>query len=322
MSRGLWYGVAAQMVWGLSPLYWRQLAEIRPPVLIAHRIVWAVVTLIVLLLATRSLPSRAQVLQATTVQTYPLASILIAINWLTYVWAVTAGHIIEASLGYFVTPLVSVALGVLVLGERLRPAQWTAVGIATTGLALLTWFTGALPWIALVLASSFGVYGLLKKQGPLGALGGLSIETGLLCIPAATVIAWGGLGDASALQTGWVGLLLLGTTGVMTVLPLALFTASVRRIPLAYAGLTQYLAPSLQFLLGVLVYKEPFGAAQIGGYALVWTAVLVFASEGLLARRLNATTGDIKARLPHRPVARSPLASSELHSDPAGSRRR
>ena len=120
MSRGLWYGVAAQMVWGLSPLYWRQLAEIPPPVLIAHRIVWSLVTLIVLLLATRSLPSRAQVLQATTVQTYPLASILIAINWLTYVWAVTAGHIIEASLGYFVTPLVSVALGVLVLEQCLE----------------------------------------------------------------------------------------------------------------------------------------------------------------------------------------------------------
>ncbi len=292
MSRGLWYGVAAQTVWGLSPLYWRQLADVPPPLLIAHRVVWSLGTLAVLLLATGAVSARTKVLRPTTVRTCLSAAILIAINWLTYIWAVTTGYIVEASLGYFITPLVSVALGVLVLRERLRPTQWTAVGIATSGLAVLTWSTGTLPWIALVLASSFGVYGLVKKRAPLGPLDGLSVETGLLFLPAVGVIVWGGLGDTSSLQTSWTGLFLLGSTGVMTVLPLALFATSVQRIPLAHAGLIQYLAPTLQFFLGVFVYEEPFGPAELGGYALVWTAVVIFAGEGLRASRQHLADGD------------------------------
>ncbi len=285
MSRGLWYGVAAQTVWGLSPLYWRLLADVPPSALIAHRVIWSLVTLGALLVATGALPTRSELGRPHLARTYLVAGALIAINWLTYVWAVTAGFIVEASLGYFITPLVTVALGVLVLGERLRRGQWIAVGIATLGLAALTASTGSLPWIALVLASSFGVYGLVKKRAPLGPLQGLTVETGLLGLPAAAFILWAPFGDTSALARDWTSLLLLGSTGVMTVLPLALFTACVQRVPLAYAGLTQYLAPTLQFLLGVLFYREPFGAAQLVGYGLVWLAVLVFAGEGLLSTR-------------------------------------
>jgi len=284
VSRGIWYGIAAHVAWGLTPVYWKQLDHVPAPVLIGHRVLWSFLTLGVLLFLIRHRyrfklrrPNRR------VASVCILAAVLICANWLTYVWAVTAGFIVEASLGYFITPLVNVCLGVAVLHERLRPGQWVAVGLAGIGLLYLTAALGSLPWIALALAATFGVYGLVKKTAPLGAAQGLTAETGLLLLPALALLILGPDGDpASALDGG--ALLLLAGSGVVTVLPLLLFVASVRRIPLSLLGIIQYLAPTLQFLLGVLLYGEPFTQTQLVGYGLVWTALVLFCAEGLYAR--------------------------------------
>ena len=286
MSKGIWYGIAANVAWGLSPIYWKQLDQLPAPVLIAHRVLWSALTLGVLLLLFRhryqfeSRPPSRRVVGVCV-----LAAILICTNWLIYVWAVTTGFIIEASLGYFITPLVSVGLGVLILRERLRPGQWAAVGLASVGLLYLTSSLGGLPWIALTLAITFGLYGLVKKTAPLGAMQGLTAETGLLFLPAAAFLIWGPDGTPSGALDNGFGLLLLAGSGTVTVLPLLLFGASVRRIPLSHLGIIQYLAPTLQFLLGVLLYGEPLSRTQLVGYELVWGALILFGAEGLYARR-------------------------------------
>lgn len=287
MNRGYWYGIAAQVVWGLSPIYWTQLTDIPAPLLIAHRVVWSSTMLALLLVTVARYRIPVADLDTPTLRGYLAAAILIVANWLTYIWAVANGFIVEASLGYFITPLVSVGLGVVVLGERLRNMQWLAVALAATGLVYLTFAIGSLPRIAIVLAGSFGVYGLVKKRAPLGAVEGLTVETGLLCLPALVLMVWGPFGDTAAIHArGW-GWLWIGSTGLVTVVPLVLFAASVQRIPLAHAGLIQYLAPTLQLLLGVLVYGEPFGQDQLVGYGLVWAALIIFSAEGLWVQRIS-----------------------------------
>ena len=285
MSKGIWYGIAAHVAWGASPIYWKQLDRVPATVLIGHRVCWSFLTLIVLLLLLRR---RAGPDSASTVprvpRVYLLTAVLICVNWLTYVWAVTAGFIVEASLGYFITPLVSVGLGVLILRERLRPAQWVAVGLASIGLLYLAAALTRLPWIAFALAGTFGLYGLVKKRAPLGAVQGLAAETGLLFLPAFAFLVLGPDGNRAGALDG-TALLLLAGSGLVTVVPLALFVASVQRIPLAHLGLIQYLAPTLQFLLGVLLYDEPFSRTQFVGFGLVWAALILFGAEGLYARR-------------------------------------
>ena len=286
VSRGVWYGIAANVVWGLSPIYWKQLDQLPPPVLVAHRVLWSALTLGVLfLLFHHRLRLEARPPARRVAGICVLAAILICTNWLIYVWAVTTGYIIEASLGYFITPLVSVGLGVLMLRERLRPGQWAAVGLASGGLLYLTSSLGRLPWIALALATSFGLYGLVKKTAPLGAVQGLSAETGLLCLPAAAFLLWGPDATPSGALDNGVVVLFLAGSGAVTVLPLLLFTASVRRIPLSHLGIIQYLAPTLQLLLGVLLYGEPLSRTQLVGYGLVWGALILFGAEGLYAQR-------------------------------------
>ena len=286
VSRGVWYGIAAHVAWGLSPIYWKQLDQVPAPVLIGHRVCWSFLTLGLLLLLfrrrdgfdlSRPVPGDGRV--------YLVAAVLICANWLTYVWAVTAGFIVEASLGYFITPLVSVGLGVLILRERLRPGQGAAVGLASIGLLYLTAALARLPWIALVLAGTFGSYGLVKKKAPFGAVQGLTAETGLLFLPALAFLLLGPDGAPAGALNGAAALLLLAGSGVVTVLPLALFVASVRRIPLSHLGIIQYFAPTLQFLIGVLLYGEPFSRTQLVGYGLVWAALILFGAEGLYARR-------------------------------------
>ena len=285
MSKGVWYGIAAQVVWGLSPVYWKKLGHLPAPALISQRILWSFPLLAGLTwLASHRSDDRLRLPSVRVTCVYAVAATLLSVNWLIYVWAVTTGLIVEASLGYFITPLVSVALGVLVLRERLRPGQWAAVGLACIGLVYLTASLGTLPWIALALAGTFGIYGLVKKTAPLDAVPGLTAETALLFLPAAAFLIWAPDGTATGALSDGVWLLLAGT-GVLTVLPLLLFTASVRRIPLSHLGIIQYLAPTLQFLLGVLLYGEPLGRTQLVGYGLVWGALILFGAEGLYARR-------------------------------------
>ncbi len=218
--------------------------------------------------------------------TFALSGSLLAINWFTYIWGVNAGHVVETSLGYFINPLVNVLLGYLFLKERLRPAQWLALAVAVSGVLYLTFSYGAFPWIALTLAFSFGVYGLIRKTAPLNSAEGLFLETAIIFLPAFGFLLWqetrgvGGFGHISPTTT----LLLIGA-GAVTSIPLILFAAGARRITLTTLGLLQYIAPTMQFLIGVLIYGEPFGAGRVVGFGLIWLALLLYTAESVIARR-------------------------------------
>lgn len=286
MTSGLWHGVGAYVLWGVLPVYWKLLAHVPALQIVAHRVVWSFVVLVVLLTATRRWAALRAMMTPRVVATYTLAAILIAINWLIYIWAVVSGFLLEASLGYFITPLFNVLLGVAVLRERLRPVQWLAVALAAAGVLQLTYVYGRTPWIALVLAVTFGLYGLAKNRAPLCAIDGMTLETGVV-VPIAAIYllltehaGTGAFGQASALTEG----LLVGG-GPMTLLPLLLFASAAQRISLSALGLLQYIAPTMQFLLGAFVFEEPFTRVQLVGYALVWIGLVVFTVEGLFARR-------------------------------------
>lgn len=288
--RGVLYGVAAYVIWGLSPVYWKSLHAVPAIQLVGHRIVWSFLFLVAVLGITGQVGRlRSLIRNRRVVAVYTAAACLLASNWLIYVWAVNAGFVVESSLGYFINPLISVLLGMVVLKERLRPWQWAAVGLATVGVAYLTVSYGRLPWIALTLAGTFSIYGLVTKMAPLDALDGLTLETGALFIPALGFLVWAdGQGGGAFLRTGIKNDVLLAGAGAFTAVPLLLFGASARRIPLSVVGILQYLAPTLQFLLGVLVYREPFGLTQFVGYACVWIALLVFWGEGWSTSRAQS----------------------------------
>ena len=281
---GFWYGIAAYALWGVFPVYFKLIGFVPADQIIAHRIIWSFVLLAVLRMA--AIGGREPlVLTPRVTAMYAAAALLIAVNWFIYVWAVSHGFIVETSLGYFITPLVQVLIGVALLGERLRRLQWTAVALAVTGVAYLALVYGDVPWIAIGLAMSFGTYSLVKKTAPLGPLLGLTLETGILFLPAlAFVIAIELRGNGFFHQVGPGTELLITAAGPITTLPLVLFAAAVRRIPLSTLGILQFFSPTLQFLLGVLVYKEPFNRQQFVGFAFVWAAVIVFGAEGLLNR--------------------------------------
>lgn len=284
---GLVLAFGTYLIWGLFPIYWKWLKEVQALELLAHRILWSFVFLFVFVLAARNAQDfRASIRNRKVLRTYLLAALLIGLNWLVYVWAVNSGFIVETSLGYFINPLISVALGMVFLRERLRPLQWLPVGLAAAGVAYLTFAYGRLPWIALTLAFSFGVYGLVKKVAPLGSVYGLTLETGILFLPALTYLLMQEFnGQAAFLRAGWTIDLLLVGAGLVTTVPLLMFASAARRIPLTMIGLMQYLAPTLQFLLGVLVYREPFSRNQAIGFGLVWAALLIFWLENWAAAR-------------------------------------
>ena len=274
-------------IWGWVPLYWKFLQGVPALQLIGHRIVWSCVVLIVLIAISHDWDGLWKAARSPrVVGIYTAAAIIIAVNWFIYVWAVNAGFIVQTALGYFINPLVSVVLGVLVFRERLRAGQWAAIGLAAAGVLYLTMVYGSRPWIALSLAFSFGTYGLLKKRAPLGAVQGLTLETSILFIPAAGYLI-------HAHRTGSVGFLhentlrnlLMVGAGPLTTIPLLLFAAAVTRMPLSMMGMLQFMNPTLQFLIGVLIYKEPFNRAQFVGFAMVWTALVMFAAEGYVTRR-------------------------------------
>ena len=274
---------AAYISWGLFPIYFKQIPEVPPLQVVAHRSLWSLVFVITLLAALRRLGwLRAALADAHTVRVFAASALLLSLNWLVYVWAVGQGRIVDASLGYFINPLVNVLLGVWVLKERPRPLQWLSVAVAGAGVAWLVAGAGEWPWIALVLAATFGLYGLLRKTAPLGAAEGLALET-LMQAPVALLLilwwAWHGTGAMQAADPGTSLWLLVG--GPLTAIPLLLFAFGARRITLATLGLLQYLGPTLQFLVGVFVYGEPFGGERALGFALIWGALALYTGESI-----------------------------------------
>ncbi len=276
--RGTLYGAGAYLLWGLFPLYWPLLEPSGSLEVLAHRILWSLAVVVALLAVTRRLPQlRAAVRDRRRLAQISLAAVVIAVNWGTYIYGVTSGQVVETSLGYFVNPIVTVLLGVIVLRERLRPAQWVALGAAFVAVVVLTVENGRPPWIALTLAFSFGTYALLKKTAGVGAVEGLAIETAVLLPVAATYLLVLGAGGQSTFGSEGVGhALLLALSGVVTAVPLLLFGAAASRVPLTTLGLLQYLAPTMQFLLGVTLFDEPLPVVRLLGFMLVWLGLALF----------------------------------------------
>ncbi len=288
MKKGIVYGIGAYALWGFFPVYWKLLKHIPAIQLIGHRILWSCVLLLVVIGVTKQWDDFRAALTARALRVYFIAALLIGANWYLYVWAVNAGYIVETSLGYFINPLISVMLGVIIFKERLRLTQWIPVVIAALGVAYLTFVYGRLPYIALALAFSFGLYGMVKKISPLGSLYGLTIETGILFLPALAYLIFADVQGAGAFfHTGFMSDLLMIGAGVVTTVPLLMFASAARSIPLWVVGLLQYIAPTIQFLLGVFVYKEPFSHQQLIGFGIVWFALAIFLVEGYLASRAS-----------------------------------
>ena len=284
MHTGILSAALAFFLWGLFPLYFHALQAVPPLQILAHRMLWSLLFLLIVLAIRRQWAWLAIVRQPRVLASFVASAFLLSANWLVYIWSVNNGHVIEASLGYFITPLVNIMFGFVLLKERLRPGQWGAVGIAALGVAWLTWQTGAVPWIALALAASFGAYGLMRKTAALGALEGLTLETMVLFPLAAAYVAWLSWHGQNAFITtpSDSTRLLLVAAGPLTAIPLLLFAAGARKIPLSVLGLLQYLAPTLQFLLGVWVFHEAFSRERLVGFAVIWAALILYAAEGLL----------------------------------------
>ena len=283
--RGIALGVAAYAMWGLFPIYWPLLEPGGAMEILAHRVVWSLVFVVIVLFVGgrhwRDLPRDRRGLGL-----LGIASVLIGINWGVFIWAVNHGHVLESSLGYFINPLVSVGLGVFVLRERLSQVQWTAVGIAATGVAVLTVETGRPPWIALTLAVTFGIYGLVKKVVGVGPVEGLTVETAILVPVALGYLVWLGLaGDSTFTSHGADHTLLLMSSGAVTAIPLLCYAAATAAVPLSLLGVLFYLNPMMQFLIGVFLRHEPLSSARLVGFALVWLALGVFTADGVTRRR-------------------------------------
>ena len=285
--KGLWYAASAYVFWGGFPIYWKLLSGIPALQLMCHRIVWSCVLLLGLITAQHDWSRLLGALRSRRVMTiYAVAAVAIALNWFVFVWAVNEGFIVQVALGYFINPLVSVCLGVIVFRERLRRLEWAAIALASAGVLYLTLFYGSFPWIALTLACSFGTYGFMKKLAPLGAVLGLTLETSILFLPAVVFLIYAYVaGDVGFLHENALRNFLMVAAGPITTAPLLLFAAAARRIPLSMMGMLQYINPMMQFLIGVLVYHEPFNATQFVGFGMVWAALLLFAVQGFVSRR-------------------------------------
>ena len=288
--KAAWYVGLAYAVWGFFPIYWKALSGISALELISHRIVWSFVLLAVMIARSDEFKVLRQALRSPRiVGIYSVAAIAIATNWLIFVWAVGISQIVQISLGYFINPLLSVVLGMVVFHEQLRTLQWVSVALAGLGVAYLTMSVGSVPWIALSLATTFAIYSLMKKVSPLTPVQGLAFETGILFVPAALYLMAQALaGRGAFMQSGPLRNLLMLGSGPVTTLPLLLFAAGVRHIPLSLVGMLQYINPTLQITIGVMLYREPFTRAQFVGFGLVWSALALFAVEGYVTRRWPA----------------------------------
>lgn len=285
-DKGILHAFGAYFIWGLVPIYWKFLTHVPATQLIGHRIVWSFVLLVAILLLGRKWTElRASIADRRVILVYSIAAVLCGLNWFIYVWAVTAGYIVEASLGYFINPLLSVLLGVIFLREKLRPFQWLSVGLAASGVTYLTIIHGRLPLIALGLALTFGFYGLVKKKAPLNSLNGLTLETGILFVPGLAFLFYmDWIGKGAFFHAGLISDLLMAGASLITTIPLLFFASAAQRIPLTTIGIMHYITPTLQFLLGVIVYREAFSTAQAFGFGIVWVGLAIFCVESFLSR--------------------------------------
>ena len=304
--RGFFAALSAFLIWGMLPLYIHELAPTPSVQIMAHRVIWACVFVFGYLAIKGELgkvwtalrDARARLLLATS-------AVLVSINWLIYVWAVSSGHVVESSLGYFINPLVSVLLGVFVLKEKLNRAQWSAVALAALGVLWLTVQVGRPPWIAIALALSFGAYGLIRKKVVVDSVAGLGVETLLIAPVMLAYLAFTLANGSFAFGTLGVKVdVLRVASGAVTAIPLVLFAFGVRRVPLSTIGILQYVGPTLQLVTGVFVFHEPFTQTQLVGFGLIWSALVVYAAEGLWRnRRLKPTAALVEAGAPAAPSA-------------------
>jgi chloramphenicol-sensitive protein RarD len=288
--KGLTYGVGSYLLWGLFPLYFPLLEPAGTVEILASRMAWSLVVVAILLALSRGFAGVRTVLRdRRRFGLLTTAAVLISVNWGVYIWAVNAGHVVESSLGYFINPLFTILLGVIVLGERLRPTQWVAVGIGVAAVVVIAVDYGRPPWIALTLAASFGLYGFVKKRAGVGALDSLAVETGTLFVPAVVaLIVLDAQGTLAFGHHGAGNTLLLASTGVVTAIPLLFFAAATQRLPLSVIGLLQYLTPVLQFIVGVGIRHEHVPFAEFIGFCLVWVALIVLTVDGLRHQRSNS----------------------------------
>jgi chloramphenicol-sensitive protein RarD len=285
--RGYLYGLTAYVLWGFFPIYFKLLQPSPALEILAHRVLWSVLFISLLLLAMRNWRFLGRLLRDRRLfGGVTLAAVLIGANWATYIYGVNSERVVETALGYFITPLVVVLLGVTVQAERLRPWQWAAVGIGGVAVAVLTIDYGRLPYIALVLAASFGTYSLVKKRLALPPAEGLFVESAVLAVPALGYLGW--LNATGGAEFGHVSVthtVLMLLSGVATAVPLLLFAGAANRVPLVGIGILQYVAPILQLACGLLIFHEPMPAARLAGFGLVWLALILFTADGLLAAR-------------------------------------
>jgi chloramphenicol-sensitive protein RarD len=285
---GVLAAAGAYILWGLLPAYWKLLSGVPAYEILSHRMLWSLLlTLgIIVLLGRKEIFFRAA-RERKNLVTFSITALLLAINWLLYIWAVNAGFIVEASLGYFINPLINVLFGMVFFRERLRALQWVAIAFAVLGVLYLTLYYGRFPWIAMVLAVTFAIYGLLHKQNPLGALDGLCLETAVFFVPSVVLLLGLEYVQVQGGSFGHIGLygsLLLAGAGIITTIPLLLFGYAAHKIPLSTLGLLQYMAPSINLVLGVFVYGEDFSRQRMFGFLLIWVGLALYLAENMLCR--------------------------------------
>jgi chloramphenicol-sensitive protein RarD len=298
MNKGMLYAAGAYTIWGLLPLYWRGLHDVPAGEILAHRMVWSLVVVFGLLAVQRHwrwLPGALR--HGRVVLAFLASAVLLTLNWFVYIWGVNHGHVVETSLGYFINPLVNVLLGIVLLKERLRVGQGIAIAVALLGVVYLTVVYGSFPWIALSLAFSFGGYGLIRKLAPLPSLEGLTLETMLLFVPALAYLLFLQLeGIASFGTAGSIPALLMVGSGVVTATPLLLFASGARRLSMTTLGLLQYIAPTIQFLIGVWVFDEPLNQSRLIGFGMIWLALVLYTAENIVrvqrVSRLRTASSD------------------------------
>ena len=279
-NKGLIFGVTAYVIWGLLPLYWKLVEEAGAYEILAHRGIWSLLLCVLLLVLRKQIKSAIQMVRASrTMSMLFLASGLLTINWGVYIWSVTVNRVVEAALGYYITPLINVTFGVLLLREKLRPLQWTAVGLAAAGVSVLTVGYGALPWIALVLSVTWGGYSVVKKSLNLGALETLTVETMFAFLPNLIFLFVIEANDTAEFGKDWFNSLLLFGAGAATVIPLLLFNGSTTRLPLSTVGLLQYITPTIMFFIGIFVNNEHISSTKIAGFVFIWFALAVLSRD-------------------------------------------